>query len=104
MPTRIQRQRRAGWRMPEGAVVVSRPTVWGNPFPASPGGNGHATHLYRRWLAGYHPVHDARRAEILRRLPELKGKPLACWCALEDPCHADVLIELANAAATEEPS
>jgi hypothetical protein len=28
---------------------------------------------------------------------ELRGKSLACWCPLDQPCHADVLLELANA-------
>jgi hypothetical protein len=28
---------------------------------------------------------------------ELAGKDLACWCPLNQPCHADVLLELANA-------
>ncbi|MFG1319874.1 DUF4326 domain-containing protein [Xanthobacter autotrophicus] len=95
-PARVQRQRRAGWRLPEGAVVVSRPTIWGNPFPIDSGGKGRATYLYGRWLAGAYPGHEGLRAEILRRLPELRGKLLCCWCALEDPCHADVLIEMAN--------
>ncbi|MGV7636606.1 DUF4326 domain-containing protein, partial [Mycobacterium kansasii] len=31
-PKRIQRKRTKGWRMPEGAVYVGRPTKWGNPF------------------------------------------------------------------------
>lgn len=31
-PRRIQRRRTKGWRMPEGAVYVGRPTRWGNPF------------------------------------------------------------------------
>ena len=31
-PQRIQRKRTKGWRMPEGAVYVGRPTKWGNPF------------------------------------------------------------------------
>ena len=26
----------------------------------------------------------------------LRGKNLACWCALDQPCHADVLLEIAN--------
>jgi hypothetical protein len=38
----------------------------------------------------------ARRTEMVRRLPELKGKNLACFCSLDKPCHADVLLELAN--------
>ncbi len=28
---------------------------------------------------------------------QLRGKDLACWCPLDQPCHADVLLELANA-------
>jgi hypothetical protein len=27
---------------------------------------------------------------------ELRGKNLACWCKPDQPCHADVLLELAN--------
>lgn len=40
---------------------------------------------------------------LLRRLAkgdldiaELRGKDLACFCPLDKPCHADVLIEIAN--------
>jgi hypothetical protein len=29
-------------------------------------------------------------------LGALKGKDLACWCQLDQPCHADVLLEIAN--------
>ena len=32
MPERIQRQRTAGWKMPEGAISVARPSRYGNPF------------------------------------------------------------------------
>ncbi len=42
-------------------------------------------------LAGY-----PRRTELVRRLPELRGWNLACWCGLDRPCHVDVLLELAN--------
>lgn len=42
-------------------------------------------------MAGY-----PRRAKLVARLPELRGKNLACWCSLNRPCHADVLLELAN--------
>jgi hypothetical protein len=31
---------------------------------------------------------DARRV--------LRGKNLACWCKPGEPCHADVLLEIAN--------
>ncbi|WP_396917953.1 DUF4326 domain-containing protein [Mycolicibacterium sp.] len=35
------------------------------------------------------------RIEDIRR--ELRGHDLVCWCPLASPCHADVLLELANA-------
>lgn len=43
--------------------------------------------LYQR-LVGPITVDDVRR--------ELAGKDLACWCKSWDPCHADVLLEVAN--------
>ena len=108
-PTRIQLRRTRGWRKPAGAVVVARPTIWGNPFTI-----GAATEFgardprrlvvaaFRDWLAGDPWAcgclddHAARRAKILARLPDLRGRDLACWCPLDQPCHADVLLEIAN--------
>jgi hypothetical protein len=26
----------------------------------------------------------------------LRGHDLCCWCSLDQPCHADVLLEIAN--------
>lgn len=37
------------------------------------------------------------RRIILDRLHELRGHDLVCWCPLDSPCHADVLLELADA-------
>ena len=48
----------------------------------------------RNWWQG--PESDAYLARIRENLPELRGKNLACWCALDKPCHADVLLEIAN--------
>lgn len=102
--------------MPLGAVYVGRPTVWGNPFvpgrviPFLPGRRvqdaRHAVSLYR----GFAPL-EPRLIEMARR--ELAGKDLACWCRLCElhrrhglpmgercpycaPCHADVLLQIAN--------
>lgn len=94
-PRRIQRSRKKGWRMPENAVYVGRPTIWGNPFETMG-----EFHLWLRGSIRAMPEDHSRRAEILRRLPELKGKNLACWCKVGDCCHADVLLELANKEAT----
>ena len=157
-PVRIQRSRAKGWRMPEGAVYVGRPSRWGNPFPIDgewitgaaqafgyPAGpaflRGTAVALYRWWLTGELPIIGLEPnygwsveategsnggAVWLRRtsdkgggvidvplrpdLAPLRGRDLACWCpvggwsgdvyatgALLLPCHADVLLELANA-------
>lgn len=68
--------------MPEGAVYVGRPSRWGNEMEdvlddedITPGGI---------------------RAEAETWLAPLRGHDLACWCPLDQPCHADVLLELAN--------
>ncbi|MDG4753791.1 DUF4326 domain-containing protein [Micromonospora sp. WMMD718] len=88
---RIQRRRRAGWRMPAGAVYVGRPTRWGNPFVRSTSGEGRAEaiRLFRRWVAEHQEYAAAVRVE-------LAGKTLACWCPLDEPCHADELLRIAN--------
>ena len=81
--------------MPDGAVYVGRPTRWGNPWVVSrqPGDGGmdraEAAARYRqRLLSDPGLLADARRL--------LAGHDLVCWCPEEEPCHADVLLELAN--------
>jgi Domain of unknown function (DUF4326) len=88
-PRRIQLRRTPGWRKPPGAVVVARPTRWGNPYPVATHGREQALALFRRHLAD-HPelVAAARR--------ELAGKDLACWCKPGEACHADIWLEVAN--------
>jgi Domain of unknown function (DUF4326) len=72
-------------------VVVTRPTKWGNPHPFSLG-REEAVRLYRNdLLAGRLAVN----VEDVRR--ELKGRDLACYCPLGMTCHADVLLQMANA-------
>ncbi len=98
-PSRIQLSRARGWRKPEGAVVVSRPSVFGNPFKPRLVDAEVCVRNYREWLsdAGGRFGMPDRRAKLLARLPELRGKDLACWCKAGAACHADVLLELANA-------
>lgn len=91
MPERIQRKRTKGWRMPEGAVYVGRPTCWGNPHATEECGREEAVRLYRAYLETL----GASEAAIIRL--HLRGRDLACWCPLDAPCHADVLLEVANA-------
>ncbi|QCO00516.1 DUF4326 domain-containing protein (plasmid) [Azospirillum argentinense] len=107
-PKGIQRRRTKGWRMPPNTTSVTRPGVFGNPFPGDINPAA-AVDRYERWLAGgmsraefadhatwiWGSGHADREA-ILRRLPELRGKNLACFCAEGSPCHRDVLLRLAN--------
>ncbi len=124
-PRRIQRRRTKGWRMPENTVYVGRGTKWGNPFrvgdtldlntrepllskrPARvrehTGGMltaELARDLYRMFLV----YRSSSSTPAVLNMPwahqarnELTGRNLACWCPLDEPCHADVLLELANA-------
>lgn len=94
MAKRIQRKRTKGWKMPEGAVYVGRPTRWGNPFLIKKYGRALAIFNYRMRMINY--------ASIGGDLSELTGKDLACWCPLDQPCHADVLLEIANSGAGAE--
>lgn len=92
IPTRIQLRRTRGWRKPAGAVVVARPSRWGNPFIISDRQTRQqAVDNYRTALL------DGRlQNSIDRARRELGGRDLACWCPLDQPCHADVLLEVAN--------
>jgi hypothetical protein len=95
-PRRIQLRRTKGWRMPLNTVKVDRSTQWGNVYRAGLFRNftaADAVDSFRSRLEeNLH--HDARviNADIFK----LRGKNLACWCPLDQPCHADVLLELAN--------
>lgn len=87
--------------MPPNTVYVGRPSKWGNPFKVgslwkdATDGSGvikskvEAIDAFRNFLfVGKYWLQDIRQ--------EITGKNLACWCPLNQPCHADVLLELAN--------
>ena len=116
-PRRIQRRRTKGWRTPEGAVYVGRPAKWGNPFAVGEpithylfdgvmtqgvplrrqgvvADRAHAVELYAFWVMATVPF---KRDDVRR---ELAGHDLACWCPLDQPCHADLLLEIANGGAS----
>lgn len=90
---RIQMRRDRPWRCDAlGAVIVDRTTKWGNPFRVGdehPDGSGQPM-----------TAEDACECFEFLTLPtlpvqELAGKDLACWCSLDAPCHADVLLKYA---------
>lgn len=105
MPKRVQMSRQHPWRAENpDAVIVARPSGWGNPFKAGEtkwladeSGNptifpvpdvAEAVRLFRWYVTG------GEREQRIRA--ELAGRDLACWCPLDQPCHADVLLEMAN--------
>lgn len=101
-PRRIQRQRTKGWKMPPNTIYVGRPTKYGNPYRVGDGlceTPTDAIAYYRLWLiegtdyVNLNPSAPPDEEEIRR---ELHGKNLACWCSIDEPCHADVLLEIAN--------
>jgi len=92
MPKRIQMTRKRPWRCDApDAVIVARPSKWGNPFKVgapspetgAPMDAAEACRLFEHLTIPQLPVH------------ELAGKDLACWCALDAPCHGDVLLRYA---------
>lgn len=112
-PQRIQLSRKKGFRLPPNTVVVARPSRWGNPFRVRPADcqagfyavltKSEAVAEFRRALrvidaGGFLMTNTNLGWEIstedIRR--ELRGKNLACWCPLDGPCHADVLLKIAN--------
>ena len=97
-PKRVQLLRTKGWRMPLNTVKVDRTTKWGNPFRI---GDTHpkcghpmrledTVALFRERI-GQGPPFDV---ELIRT--ELRGRNLGCWCPPGQPCHADVLLRIAN--------
>lgn len=103
-PVRIQRKRTGGWRKPENTVYVGRGSKFGNPFNwklGSDTGNdprADAVSLFRAWLFSGRGPSAPTDADIAA----LRGKNLMCWCPLDQPCHADVLLDLANKPVCEE--
>lgn len=121
-PQRFQVRRTKGWRKPEGGVICSRPSRWGNPFaPIQVNGFWCVGRKFAREHAPYvlpgheHDTYSGALDDCIRLyrvmiecaaddidvapvdyLAELRGIDLGCWCPLDAPCHVDVLLELAN--------
>lgn len=111
MPKRIQRKRTKGWTSPEGAVYVGRGSKWGNPFVVNVS-NKVAVDSFRIFIAkegSWSPIPPSKwpRKNGLTGIPaqwttvedvkrELRGKDLMCWCRLDEVCHADELLRIAN--------
>jgi len=116
VPKRIQLRRTKGWRKPEGAIVVARPSRWGNAYrvvPVHASGPFDVVRADGVFCAQSTGLTDARRLAVAKfrhavderwwgfptpsEIREhLAGHDLGCWCPLDEPCHADVLLEIAN--------
>ena len=103
--------------MPPNTVSVTRPGPLGNPFRVGDyldvegklvkiESSLHARTLYMENVAAFSlrlakepgDGNGVKRArEWVERVKKLRGKNLACFCALDQPCHADVLLAVANA-------
>lgn len=110
-PQRIQRKRSKGWKMPANTVYVGRGSRWGNPFKV--GEHGTAAECVKKYAdealpythrPPHNTLHDfyISAAFIEDVQHELRGKNLACWCAIDAPCHAEVLLQIANEKSYEE--
>lgn len=111
VPIRIQLSRRKGFDLQEhsrsinglDAINCARPGKWGNPFRVGdpiyyrtkgdawrerPTNAEEAVAQFRKFIMN--------PANLPGNIFDLRGKNLACWCKIGDPCHADVLLELAN--------
>lgn len=117
VPRRLQRSRRAGWRMPDGAIYVGRGKGaygrYGNPYSWE-----NYQPFYRDDDGEQHRIPDAERRRmavsdfdagfrlgafdlpdypsIAQVIEDLGGRDLVCWCPLDGPCHGDVLLAVAN--------
>jgi hypothetical protein len=100
MPIRTQMSRKRGWRKPADTSYVGRPTAWGNPWRV--GGKAHGAIDPATAVARYEKslldgsLLDGHGTPLIDRIDELRGHDLACWCGLDQPCHADVLLRVAN--------
>ena len=123
-PQRIKLSRRAGFNLQAEsialnglpAVFCARPSRWGNPYTVKEFGLDLALELFARTVRGlWTPdgipdglISKAYRlhGEFTKRhgsIPlenarsELRGQNLACHCNLENGCHTEILITIANA-------
>jgi hypothetical protein len=103
-PKRIRKSRSPRWQLPENAVDVSV-APWASPFQQVRRTPEQRVELFKRLLSGQLCISlgkECADAQIeyvrnaVANIHELRGKDLACTCPIGAPCHADVLLDLAN--------
>jgi len=89
MPKRIYRKNFLE-KLPAGSKLVALPSKWGNPYTIPEDGDRPTVvGKYRLWI-------ESQPEMIERARRELRGLDLACYCTLDELCHADILLEIAN--------
>lgn len=77
------------WAKSRGlAVHIDRSTDWGNPFEIDADGT-------RAEVIEWYAEYFSHKQSLHKRLEQLRGKVLVCWCHPE-PCHGDFLLEQAT--------
>lgn len=102
-PHRVMLSRVRDARLPPNTLRVDRATKWGNPFRVGVHGTrAECVDMFTRLMAGQICVSAGPDPQIQRDYyemvkrdrRELRGLNLACWCTLDGPCHADVLLTI----------
>ncbi len=87
MPTKARNPKRVRARRAKNYKAVHRPTKWGNSFPISPTcSRAQAMAKYTLWL-------DDQLARDPAFLEPLRGYHLGCFCAPDERCHADIILD-----------
>ena len=95
-PVRIQQHRTKGWRKPDNTASVARPSKWGNPCKVGDLWVGIPIQTRAEAVAAFRHLVQENPSYATEARTELAGKNLMCFCPLDQPCHADVLLEIAN--------
>jgi len=99
-PVRITLSRAKGWRLPPNTVKVDRSTKWGNPFKV-PDDPAMAVLCFTFWIDRIQDYPNKPQPPSKSEVQDaLRGKNLACWCKPGAWCHADILLDVANASET----
>lgn len=76
-------------------VYIGRGSVWGNPYSHKEGTLAEHVVGSRTEAVQKYEEYLLSNEDLMRRLPELKGKILGCWCKPKS-CHGDILLKYAN--------
>jgi hypothetical protein len=98
MPTRIQRTRLKGAKLPPNTICVTRPGRFSNPYKIGELNHDTGERVTPGKCLDYFEYYLRRRypGEQLREFldPLREADHIACWCKTSAPCHGDILLKL----------